>query len=294
MTERQSPPTKRVVAVLDLLGETPHRRMTLTEITTRLGLSKPTCLGILVALTEAGYTTRDDAKAYGLGPALLRLGWAAETGMASLHLVRPFVHRLHEELGLACVLAGIHDDSLVVLDRVGRVPVGDHRDLVGERFPCVPPLGLTNTAWRDDDSVRAWLARPPLVPIAAPEDRTWELVRSARERGYLVELHTGDAAPAGIVLANLEVSGLPRPVRDVLRRHLPPAEWAEYTTELPEDDAELVPVACLSAPIHDRLGRQRYTLTLLADRPAVTAAECRAWAEVLTSATSSATAALGG
>ncbi|WP_436774857.1 IclR family transcriptional regulator [Yinghuangia sp. YIM S09857] len=295
MTGRQSPPTERVLAVLSLLGEEPHRRLTLTEISVRLGLSKPTCLGILAALTEAGFATRDDVKAYGLGPALLRLGWAAETGLASLDIVRPHIRRLHEQLGLPCVLAGLHEESLVVLDRVGRIPVGDHRDIVGERFPCTPPLGLTNTAWRDDEAVRDWLARPPLVPIAVTEERTWALVRAARERGYLVERRTGeDTATPTIVLANLEVSGLPRPVRDVLRRHMPPAEWAEYTTELPDDDAEMVPLAALSAPIHDRLGRQRYTLTLLADRAQAPAGVCRSWASALTAATAAATTALGG
>lgn len=294
MTERQSPPTERVVRVLNLLGEHPDRRLTLTEVTDRLGLSKPTCLGILAALAEAGFVTRDAGKRYGLGPALLRLGWAAESGAASLDLVRPHVRALHERLGLACVLAAVHGDQLVVVDRLGRLGPGDRRDLVGERFPCVPPLGLTNVAWGSDEDVREWLARPSLVPIAAPERQTWDLIREARGRGFLIERLTGADAGPNIVLANLEISGLAGPVREQLRRHLPPADWAEYGTGLPEDPDAPVPVACLSAPIHDRHGRQCHTVTVLANRSRVPAAECRHWIDQLLAATRAATEAVGG
>lgn len=292
MTERQSPPTARVVQVLNLLGDTPHRRLSLTEVAERLGLSKPTCLGILTTLVDSGFVTRDAVKTYGLGPALLRLGWAAETGLAALDLVRPHFRALHERLGLACVLAAVHGEHLVVLDRLGTLAPGDHRDLVGERFPFRPPLGLINVAWDDDEAVRAWLHRPALVPLAVDAAGTWELIRAARESGYIVERHTGAVATPNTVLANLEVSGLSTPVVEELRRHLPPADWAEYATELPADGP--FPVAGLSAPVHDRHGRQRYTLTILANRPNVAAAQCRAWLADLLATTRAATAALGG
>ncbi|WP_268822665.1 IclR family transcriptional regulator [Yinghuangia soli] len=293
MTERQSPPTHRVVQVLGLLGENPHRRLTLTQVAERLGLSKPTCLGILAALAEAEYVTRDASKAYGLGPALLRLGWAAETGIAALDLVRPHVRELHEVLGRPCILAAVHGDRIVVVDRQGRPALAGSRDLVGEHFPFVPPLGIANVAWRDDDSVRAWLARPPLVPIAAAEEETWALVRAARRSGYLVERRSGAAPTQNIILANLEVAGLPRPVLAELRRRMPPADWAEFATGLPGEPGEPVPVSGIAAPVYDRHGVQRYSLTVLATRSCVTVAECRVWAAALLAATAAAGRELG-
>ena len=52
---RTSPPTERVVAILDFLAQHPHDRFGLSELARRLDLSKPTCLGIVTTLTEAGY-----------------------------------------------------------------------------------------------------------------------------------------------------------------------------------------------------------------------------------------------
>src|SRR6476619_7573792 len=46
---RTSPPTERVVAVLDFLAHHPHDRFGLSELARRLDLSKPTCLGIHTA-----------------------------------------------------------------------------------------------------------------------------------------------------------------------------------------------------------------------------------------------------
>ncbi|MET0454210.1 MAG: helix-turn-helix domain-containing protein, partial [Mycobacterium sp.] len=47
MADRASPPTARVVAILEFLAENPHDRFGLSELARRVDLSKPTCLGIL-------------------------------------------------------------------------------------------------------------------------------------------------------------------------------------------------------------------------------------------------------
>ena len=65
---RASPPTERVVAVLDFLARHPHGRFGVSELARRLGLSKPTCLGIVTTLTDCDYLVRDSAdKTYRLG-----------------------------------------------------------------------------------------------------------------------------------------------------------------------------------------------------------------------------------
>ena len=56
---RTSPPTERVVAVLDFLAQHPHDRFGLSELARQLGLSKPTCLGVVSTLTDSGYLVRD-------------------------------------------------------------------------------------------------------------------------------------------------------------------------------------------------------------------------------------------
>ena len=76
---RASPPTERVVAILDFLARHPHDRFGVSELARRLGLSKPTCLGIVTTLTESDYLVRDSQdKTYRLGPALISLGHTAQ------------------------------------------------------------------------------------------------------------------------------------------------------------------------------------------------------------------------
>ena len=59
MSGRASPPTQRVVDVLDFLARHPHDRFGVSDLARRVGQSKPTCLGIVTTLAESGYLVRD-------------------------------------------------------------------------------------------------------------------------------------------------------------------------------------------------------------------------------------------
>ncbi|MFE3224394.1 IclR family transcriptional regulator [Nocardia sp. NPDC059228] len=291
--DRKSPPTERVVQILNLLADAPRERLTLTQVAAALGLNKPTCLGILTALTEAEFVTRDDAKSYGLGPALLRLGSAAESGLANLDLVRPIVAELHDRLGVSCVLSTIHDGQIVILDRLGAAMAGDRRDLVGERLPLAPPLGLVNIAWEPDIVVDAWLGRQPLIPLEAGHETVRAIIDGGRRRGYIVErLPTSIAST--VVLATVLASGMPQRIIDELCRNLPATDWSEYLATMPADSTATVSVAHISAPIFDQHRGQQYTLTLVPERTDATLTQCEEWATALTHAAHKATLALGG
>ena len=56
---RASPPTGRVVRVLEFMSRNPQQRFGVSELARRVELSKPTCLGIVSTLTGAGYLIRD-------------------------------------------------------------------------------------------------------------------------------------------------------------------------------------------------------------------------------------------
>jgi DNA-binding IclR family transcriptional regulator len=293
VVDRKSPPTERVVQILNLLADTPRERLTLTQISAALNLNKPTCLGILTALTDAEFVTRDEAKSYGLGPALLRLGSAAESGLANLDLVRPFVAELHDHLGISCVLSAAHDGHIVVLERLGAAMAGDRRDLIGERLPLAPPLGLVNIAWEHDTVVDAWLSRPPLLALTTGDEAVRAIIDAGRQRGFIIEsLRTSGTST--VVLASLLSSGLPQRIIDELCRHLPPTDWSEYLVTLPIDAAAPIPVAHISAPIFDRHGGQQYTLSLVPDRADATMAQCMEWATSLVRAAQQASIAIGG
>lgn len=291
--ERRSPPTERVIQILNLLADAPQDRFTLTQAAARLGINKPTCLGILTALTEADFVTRDNAKSYGLGPGLLRIGSAAESGLGAVDLIRPLISELHDQLEISCLLSAVHGTHIVILDRLGPAIPGDHRDLIGDRFPLVPPLGLVNIAWERDSAIAEWLARTPLTPVPPTDTTVRALIAGARDCGYIIERRTDSATTPNMVLSSLLASGLPDPIVEELRRHLPPADWSEFMAMRPNYEAT-IPVANISAPILDRYGRQKYTLTLMPERREATSSECRDWAAALLRTTEKATRALGG
>ncbi|WP_436773913.1 IclR family transcriptional regulator [Yinghuangia sp. YIM S09857] len=292
MPERRSPPTERVTQVLNLLAEHPTEPLTLARIAQRLGISKPTCLGILTTLTETGFAHRTRDKAYRLGPALGRIGRVAEDGRAPLDALMPHLHALHRRLGLSCLLTTMSDDEIVVVGRAGAIRAGASRDLVGERFPAVPPLGLTELLWSGDQVLRDWLARTPLVPVTARRSVLNGVVQDARSRGYLVE-HLTDGTPAARneVLANLITSGMADTVIETLRGYLPEADWSEFAdppTPGPRD------IATIHAPVHDRHGAQRYSIAVVASRRRVSPHTYDTWMRTTTQTAQDATKAING
>ena len=96
-----------MVRVLDFLAGRPEERFGVSELARRLELSKPTCLGIVTSLADAGYLVRDPGdKTYRLGPSLITLGHRAQESH------RPVRHRrmrLHH--------AGVHARVPVNADR---------------------------------------------------------------------------------------------------------------------------------------------------------------------------------
>ncbi|MYV99620.1 helix-turn-helix domain-containing protein, partial [Streptomyces sp. SID3343] len=253
MPERRSPPTQRVTQVLNLLAEHPRVPLSLAAIAERLDLSKPTCLGILTTLTETGFAHRTEDKTYRLGPALTRIGRAAEGGVAPLDVLLPHVQALHRDLGLSCLLTALRDGDIVVVGRAGSIAAG-RRDLLGERFPAVPPLGLPELLWSGDQVLDTWLEQPPLLPVVARRSALRRLVREARGSGFLIERLVDAPAARNDVLAGLVTSGMSDSIIATLRGYLPDADWEEYTAAVPDGTVD---VATIHAPVHDHRGNQR-------------------------------------
>src|SRR5215216_5099121 len=164
--ERRSPPTERVIRLLDLLARRPSEGLSLSELSRRLDISKATGLGIAGALTRAGYLARsEDTKTYTLGPALLGLGRAASEAFSSLPFARPELRRLNRELGLAASVSTLAGDKIVLLDRTGPHGELDRMLQAGQRYPYTPPSGCVLAAWLGDAEINQWLADYPEVSM---------------------------------------------------------------------------------------------------------------------------------
>lgn len=202
--ERQSPPTDRVVRVLNLLAAEPGRRFSLATLAHRLGIPKATCLGIAGALVRAGYLLRDeDTKTYRLGPGLLTLGRAAQDSVVSLELVRPRLQALTERFGWPCTASTVIGEDLVVLERTG-LAGSPEQTVVGQRYPYAPPSGAVFAIWQSDRAIEQWLANFPPVPI--DRDRLFALAGSCRKLGYVVERLSDVSVGSFSLLAGFSVS----------------------------------------------------------------------------------------
>ena len=248
-----SPPTDRVVAVLDYLAARPAERFGVSELARRLGLSKPTCLGIVTSLADAGYLVRDGAdKTYRLGPSLITLGHRAQESMRVSPAAREALRRLSARYGITAALSAVVDDRITVLDLVS--PPGARPGVeVGQSYPFAPPVGLMFVLW-DDDAERAWLAREPTIPLRTDTERLARVVAECRADGYLVERLT----PGGRRLYSL-MAGMSATLPDELRALL---------GELVSDIGERVSlredrsarrrhdISVISAPVYDHYRRQ--------------------------------------
>ncbi len=287
---RASPPTDRVVAVLDFLAGRPGERFGVSELARRLGLSKPTCLGIALSLSDAGYLVRDDTdKTYRLGPSLITLGHRAQESMRISPAAREQLRRLCSRFGGTAALSAVIDDRITVLDLAA--PPGARPGVeIGQSYPFAPPVGLMFVLW-DDDAVRDWLARAPTIPLRTDTERLDRVIADCRADGYLVERLT----PGGRRLYSL-LAGMSATLPDELRALL---------GELVSDIGERVylrderagrgrhDISVISAPVYDHYRRQVMVASMHIGK-ALTEREIGERARALVATADEVTAQLGG
>ncbi|MFV8244726.1 IclR family transcriptional regulator [Mycolicibacterium peregrinum] len=251
---RASPPTARVVAILDFLSRHPQERFGLSELTRRVRLSKPTCLGILSTLTESGYLIRDDAdKTYRLGPSLISLGQMAQESMRVNPAARAELRALSAAFDTSAGLTAVVDDRITVLELVGP-PGRDPGVRVGQSYPFAPPVGLMFVLW-DDDALRAWLAKVPTIPLRTESTRLHRVIESCRADGYLVERLTPGGRRLYALMAGMSTN-LPDELRALLSELV--SDIGERVYLLNEGPGGRAPhdISVISAPVFDHYQRQ--------------------------------------
>ena len=288
---RQSPPAVRVIAVLDHLVRNPRERYGLSELARSVGLSKPTCLGILNELTGAGYLTRDGDARYGLGPALIVAGRAAQSGYALGALARRHLAELSAEFGVVCTASAVVGDKIVMLESTGPDggPAGPG---LGQMYPFAPPVGLMYVLWEPDEVVERWLAREPALPVRLDRDHLRRVVGNCREAGYLVESLTPVGQRLHRLMAGVEAHALPPEVRELVGEMVSSLGERVYLSAALDGEGPHR-VSLIAAPTFDAAGRQSMVLTLYVGAE-IDAVEIRRRAAGLTAAARAVTAEAGG
>lgn len=292
VSSRRSPPTTRVVALLDHVLAHPHESFGLSELSRALQISKPTCLGIATTLADHGYLTcHPVTRAYSIGPALVAAGRLAARATPAADVAERHLQDLAKRFNTSCSASTVIGEEIVVLVSAR------HDSLVhgveqGLRYPFAPPLGLMYVLWDGEEALQRWLARPPTLPVTFDTGHLRRVVRECKERGYLVEGQTELGRRLQRVMAGAAAYDLPDEVRELV---------GEVVSTLGERiylGADLSargrhPINLLAAPTFDGNGRQELVLTLYAGT-ALTGTEIARRGKALVATAAAVTADVGG
>lgn len=265
MTDRASPPTERVVAILDFLARHPHDRFGLSDLARRLELSKPTCLGIVNTLAESDYLIRDAAdKTYRLGPRLISLGHTAQESMRVSPTAREELGRLAAAHDTTAALSAVVGDRITLLELVGPQSA-DVGVRVGQSYPFAPPVGLMFVLW-DDDALRNWLAKEPTIPLRTDSERLDRVVAECRREGYLVERLTPGGRRLYALMAGMS-NTLPQELRALLGEMISDVGERVYLSSEARPAAtgrskKRHDISVISAPVFDHHRRQAMVVSL--------------------------------
>jgi DNA-binding IclR family transcriptional regulator len=289
-----SPPTDRVVAVVEYLAANP-RGVSASGAARALRLNGSTCAVLLASLERARWVERAPDKTYRLGDGLLSVVDGMRTRFPLLGAGEAILSQLADELGCACVLTRIHTSHILVVaaSRSWELGVGSS----DRRFPIDPPYGSVAVAWQPAEKVERWLDLPATPLTRAERARYRCFLGDIRERGYAVwRFEERDAPVLGRVREMLdELRGDPH--SDALRGRLVRlfATFGRHgylASELARERS--VPVSYMIAPIFGPDGQPHYEIVVQLMRPAMRGAEIEAVGERLLASTALLSEAIGG
>jgi DNA-binding IclR family transcriptional regulator len=238
-SQATSPPTERVIAVIELLGSEPARQFTLAEICRSLDISRATGHAILTTLTAHDWVTRDPASAaYAWGPAMAGL-----TKPANSLMYRGELQDLAAAVGTQVSLTRREGRTLVVAETAGECLTGP-RIGPGLRTPLVAPFGRDYIAWSSAETQNAWLEA-----IGQPDPglrrRMTAVLKEIRHRGFVVERLTREYIRVYTALRALSDNG----------------EIDMITTQLARAFADLTTIDVLADEMDDKAGHSVATIS---------------------------------
>ena len=280
-----------MVRILDFLGGRPDQRFGVSDLARRLGLSKPTCLGIVTSLSDAGYLVRDTGdKTYRLGPSLITLGHKAQESMRVSPAARQELHQLSARFGVTAALSAVVDDRITLLELVA--PAGTRPGVeVGESYPFAPPVGLMFVLW-DDEAERDWLAKESTIPFRTHTDRLNRVIAECRADGYLVERLTPGGRRLYSLMAGMS-SNLPDELRALLSELVSDIGERVYLRDENSRGRTRHDIGVISAPIYDHYQRQAMVVSMHVGK-SLTDNEISERARALVATADAVTAQLGG
>lgn len=153
-----SPPTGRVVSVVELLGRR-DKPCTAAEVADSLKLSRSTVAAVLSTLDGRGWVRRLPDRTYQLGPRLVSIAESARNPLAGAPAgIDDALDLLSGQVGCGAALSLVTRTELTfvaVTEGKGRLPAGI---TTGTSLPLRAPAGAAVLAFADEQVQRSWLA----------------------------------------------------------------------------------------------------------------------------------------
>lgn len=197
----------RTCSLLKEIGRHSAAGVRLVDLTTTLGLSRPTVHRILQSLAAVDFVRQDAVtRRYRLGGTIYGLGLAAPGPLERLPELRPTLDALAARTGDTVYLMLRRGDEVMCIARAeGATPIRTYVIEVGAIRPIGATIaGITMLAAMDDDEVDAILARTTVAMRQfrnATPDYVREQIARVRRNGYCIseqiyiEGATGISAP---------------------------------------------------------------------------------------------------
>lgn len=247
-----SPPTARVLDVLELLSARADQRVRLLDLERELHLTKATAHAILTTLCDRHWVRRDPKdKSFSLGPALSKVAATAPSASRYEQAALDAAVELARETGYnASVVELIGDtQSVIVFD-----PSGQQLTLPGstDRVDFAAPFGAIFAAY-DPGLARVWIERSGTTN-AELIGRLESLLAIIRERGLTVERMSAVMVRAAELGHQLRQGAGTEPMRRAMDALLDEVATAGYLHEVTGKGGDQ-PVTSLAAPVFDPDGR---------------------------------------
>jgi DNA-binding IclR family transcriptional regulator len=253
-----SPPTRRVVDIIELLAERRGSTTRLSDIVHALGLNQATAYVILKELDEMGWVTRNPAdKTFSIGAALVRLAGRIDQGPSIAHAARAAASAAATDTGYAASVSERVGGSLVITAFIAGSD--DQWSLsAGDRVPFAAPFGPAYAAWEPADERRVWIERSG-VNSPAFEKRLEEHLEETRRQGFSVERMSPEMVSAIPVMTRLQMDAQSDSVRDHLNEVLLEITGAPRASgKLGSRQRQYV--GAITAPIFNQLGRVTHNI----------------------------------
>ncbi|MVU76502.1 helix-turn-helix domain-containing protein [Nocardia sp. ET3-3] len=274
-----SPPTQRVISIVELLAAGPGPR-TSAEIADGLGLNRSTAGTILAALAERGWVHRLPDLSYELGPALAALG-RQSSGTGDRAWLERELERLGDRVDCGAALTTITLDHLEFLAVTrDRYTVGIES---GARIPLLAPAGAAIIAHWGSARQQDWLH------TRGPERRAEyrEVLATLRATGFCAWRLESDSLPNARVLSEVADHLADQPASKELRgrvlAQLAAIGGSAYDRAAFDREGPL-PVSYISAPVFDGGGHAVMELQIGPLRDEVTRVERRRYLAELSAA----------